>query len=591
MTANGSLGALLLHHHNSVGKRAEVVLLDSAQSADLGITKTVNNPTPAAGGTVTFTITVTNNGPNNATGVVVTDLLPTGLTYVSDDGAGAYDPVITGLWTIGALANGASATLHITVTADSTDPIDNVAEITAATPLDPNPANNRATASLQAPRSADLQLNFSANVASVNPGGSIVYTLTVTNQGQDPGYSVDVLESFPAFPALNPGSFTVSQGVYNPATGHWSLASLPVGETATLTFTVTAPNIAGNLVNNAVTSSSKSRPTGKAADPNPADNSATATVLVLSPSTLSATKSVAGSFVEGGAITYTVIVSNSGAFDQHDNPGHEVTDVLPSQLTLVSASATSGSAVATVATNTVTWDGGVTAGGSVTITIHATVNAGTATQTVTNTANVAYDADGNGTNEAAATSTAPGGGATSFFVVSPSSIGTHTKSVSGTFSEGGTVTYTVTLSNPSASAQLDNPGDEFTDVLPAGLTLVSASASSGTATADVPNRTVHFNGSIAAGGSVTITITAAINAGTAGQTLANQGTVFFDADGNGTNESSILTDDPSTATANDPTTFRVQSALEVPTLSELGLLALALLLASGALLMLRRRRA
>jgi uncharacterized repeat protein (TIGR01451 family) len=592
MTANGSLGALLLHHFNGVGKRAEVVLLDSAQSADLGITKTVDNPTPAAGGTVTFTITVTNHGPNNATGVVVSDPLPNGLSYVSDDGAGAYDPVNTGLWTVGALANGASATLHITATADSTDPIDNIAEITAATPLDPNAANNRATASLQAPRSADLHLTFGANVASVNPGGSIVYTLTVKNNGQDPGYSVDVLEAFPAFPALAPGSFTASQGVYNPATGHWSLASLPVGDTATLTFTVTAPNIAGNLVNNASTSSSKSlviHP--KAADPNPADNTATVTVMVLSPATLSATKSVAGSFVEGGAITYTVVVSNTGSFDQHDNPGHEVTDVLPSQLTLVSASATSGTAVPTVGTNTVTWDGSIPAGGSVTITIHATVKAGTATQTVTNTANVAYDANGDGTNEAAATSTAPGGGATSFVVISPSSIGIHTKSVSGTFAEGGAVTYTVTLSNPSASAQLDNPGDEFTDVLPTSLTLASASATSGTATVDIPNRTVHWNGTIAAGGSVTITIHAIVNTGTANTTIANQGTAFFDADGNGTNESSILTDDPSTAAADDPTTFRVLTPAEIPTLSELGLVALALLLASGALLLLRRRRA
>jgi uncharacterized repeat protein (TIGR01451 family) len=592
MTANGSLGALLLHHHNGVGQRAEVVLLDSAQSADLGITKTVDNATPAAGGTVVFTLTVTNHGPNNATGVVVNDPLPDGLTYVSDTGAGAYDPVNTGLWTIGALANGASATLHITVTADSTDPIENVAEITAATPLDPNAANNRAVVDLQAPRSADLALTFGANVTTVNPGGSIVYTLTVKNNGQDPGYSVDVLEAFPSFPSLTPGSFTVSQGVYNPATGHWSLASLPVGDSATLSFTVTAPNIAGNLVNNATTSSSKSLAIHpKAADPNPGDNSAMVTVLVLSPSTLTATKAVAGSFVEGGAITYTVVVSNSGAFDQHDNAGHEVTDVLPAQLTLVSASATSGTAVANVGTNTVTWDGGVVAGGSVTITIHATVKSGTATQTVTNTASVAYDANGDGTNEAAATSTAPGGGATSFVVISPSSVGTHTKSVSGTFSEGGTVTYTVVISNPSASAQLDNPGDEFTDVLPAGLTLVSAGATSGAATADAPSRTVHWNGSIAAGGSVTITITALVNTGTAGQTISNQGTVFFDADGNGTNESSILTDNPATAAVDDPTTFQVPSIGEVPTLSELGLVALALFLASGALLLLRRRRA
>jgi len=47
-----------------------------------------------------------------------------------------------------------------------------------------------------------------------------------------------------------------------------------------------------------------------------------------------------------------------------------------------------------------------------------------------------------------------------------------------------TATYTVVLSNSSTFAQQDNPGNEFIDVLPAGLTLVSASATSGTAVRD-----------------------------------------------------------------------------------------------------------
>jgi len=588
MTANGSLGALLLHHFNGVGKRAEVVLLQGAPSADLALTKSVDNPAPAAGANVVFTLTVTNNGPNNATGVVVSDPLPAGLTYVSDDGGGAYVSG-TGLWTVGALANAASATLHITATVNSTEEIDNVAEITAATPLDPNAANNRAVATLQAPRTADLHLTFGANVTSVNVGGSIIYTLTVKNLGGDPAYSVNAHDAFPMFPALTPGSFTVSQGLYTPGTGTWNLASLPVGETATLTFTVTAPNFAGNLVNNASTASNLAGVRGYAVDPNPSDNMATANVLVLSPAAVTATKSVAGSFVEGGAITYTIVLSNSSNFDQQDNPGHELTDVLPSQLTLVSASATSGTAVATIGTNTVTWDGVVPAHGTVTITIHATIKSGTALQTVSNQASVSYDADGNGTNEASTTSQAPGGGgATSFKVASPAMISTRTKTVAGTFAEGGTVTYTVIIGNSGPSAQLDNPGDEFTDVLPSQLTLVSAMATSGTAT--TTGNTVHWNGSIAVGGMVTITITAIINHGTAGQPISNQGTIFFDADGNGTNESSILTDDPGVGGANDPTTFQVAAIAQVPTLSEAGFAILALLLASGALLALRRRR-
>ena len=51
--------------------------------ADLAVTKTVNNPTPNVGQTVVFTVGVRNNGPSQATGVVLGDDLPTGLTFVS----------------------------------------------------------------------------------------------------------------------------------------------------------------------------------------------------------------------------------------------------------------------------------------------------------------------------------------------------------------------------------------------------------------------------------------------------------------------------------------------------------------------------
>ncbi len=581
MTANGSLGALLLHHHNKAGLRAQTITLQGTATTDLAITKSASPANPTLGQNVTFTLTVTNNGPTAATGVQATDLLPDGLTYVSDDGGGAYD-TSSGIWTVGSLAVSASATLHIVASVDTSDQVCNQAQITAVTPLDANPANNQSQVCLMAPRSADLAVSMTVSSPTVLVGSNVTYTITVQNTGEDTAYALDVQEAFPAFPLLNPASYTASQGVYNPSTGLWNLASLGKGASATLSITLPAPNIAGALTDQSTASAG----TG---DPNNANNTASATTTVLSPATVTATKSVAGSFVEGGAITYTIVLSNSSSFDQQDNPGHELTDVLPSQLTLVSASATSGMAVATVGTNTVTWDGVVPANGSVTVTVHATIKAGTALQTVTNQAAVSYDADGNGTNEATAQSSAPGGGATSFVVTSPSSIGTPTKTVSGTFQPGGTVTYTVTIPNPGTSTQLDNPGDEFTDVLPASLTLVSATASSGTATTDVPNRTVHWNGSIAAGGSVTITITATVNA-TASGPVSNQGTVFFDADGNGTNESSVLTDDPSTPAANDPTTFQVDATAQIPTLSELGLAILALLLAGGALVMMRRKR-
>jgi uncharacterized repeat protein (TIGR01451 family) len=169
-----------------------------------------------------------------------------------------------------------------------------------------------------------------------------------------------------------------------------------------------------------------------------------------------------------------------------------------------------------------------------------------------------------------------------------------TKSVSGNETPGGSIVYTVVLHNAGASAQADNPGNEFTDVLPSNLTLVSATATSGTATATVVTNTVTWNGSLAAGASVTITIGAVIKAGVApGTTISNQGTIAYDADGNGTNEASAVTDDPATEAANDPTSFQVaaqQEVAEIPTLDGLGLAVLAALLSLGGARILRRRR-
>jgi uncharacterized repeat protein (TIGR01451 family) len=307
---------------------------------------------------------------------------------------------------------------------------------------------------------------------------------------------------------------------------------------------------------------------------------------------LTATKTVSGAFTVGGTVTYTVTITNNGTGAQNDNTGHEFTDALPSGLTLVSAAATSGTTA--TAGNTVNWDGSLAPlGGSVTITITATINSGTQGTTISNQGTFNYDADVNGTNESSVQTDDPsvaGASNPTSFTVGASHL-TATKSVAGTsFTPGSTVTYTVVISNSGASASPDNAGHEFTDALPASLTLQTATATSGTVT--TAGNTVNWDGSIAASGSVTITITAKINAGTANTTINNQGTVSYDADLNGTNETTVLTDDPSTGAAGDPTGFQVLpgSVADIPTLSEVGLFALGLGLMLAALMLLRRRQ-
>ena len=176
-------------------------------------------------------------------------------------------------------------------------------------------------------------------------------------------------------------------------------------------------------------------------------------------------------------------------------------------------------------------------------------------------------------------------------IVSPANV-TGEKTVSGAFVIGGAITYQVVLTNSGPAAQVDAPGNEFTDVLPAELDLdcdATDFVGGGTLGCDDGSNTVFWNGSIAAGGSVTLTIGATIVGGTPGSTILNQGSFVFDADGDGTSESNGTTDDPGTPPAPDPTALvlGVIEVDEIPTAGAIGLLALALLLAVAALPKLR----
>jgi len=166
---------------------------------------------------------------------------------------------------------------------------------------------------------------------------------------------------------------------------------------------------------------------------------------------------------------------------------------------------------------------------------------------------------------------------------------TASKAVTGgNLAPGGTVVYTVTLTNSGTGATFDEAGDEFADTLPATLTPTSAAASLGTVT--ITGNTVHWNGGVPAGGSVVITIDAAISAAAVSQSIiSNQGTASYDATRSGSNQTAISTDDPARG---GPTQFLVGGAIAaVPALSTAGLAALAAaLLAAGALTLRRRRR-
>jgi uncharacterized repeat protein (TIGR01451 family) len=109
-----------------------------SQDANLSIINIIDDNTPNLGQTVIFTLTVTNTGPDPATGVEVNDLSPNGYIFVSDNGV--YNDLL-GIWTIGNLANGGTVQLQITATVNISGPFDNTATVTGIE-NDPDISNN-----------------------------------------------------------------------------------------------------------------------------------------------------------------------------------------------------------------------------------------------------------------------------------------------------------------------------------------------------------------------------------------------------------------------------------------------------------------
>lgn len=283
-----------------------------------------------------------------------------------------------------------------------------------------------------------------------------------------------------------------------------------------------------------------------------------------------------------GNLVYTVTVENLGPIDA---TGIEVGEALtlPAGVSEDAVVPSQGSYTAPL------WSlGDLVVGASATLTVTLTVSAATSpgTDVISNTATIlAADQMLINTGDDSATE--------STSVVGQAAV-TGTKTVSGDFVEGGTIFYTVTLLNSGNLNTTDNPGSEFTDVLPAQLQLVDAMVTSGggTVLADVMTNTVSWDGGIPAASSVVLSIEATILAGTGGQSVSNQGTIAYDSDANGDNDAATVTDDPAAAGGADPTVFLVglgaPNVLEIPTLGSWGLVLLALALGLFALRRVRR---
>jgi large repetitive protein len=498
------------------------------QEADLVVTKTVDNPRPQVGDTVTFTVKLQNLGPNTAVSVVVADAVTglTGLQFVSaTESAGAYDSA-TGDWTLGSVASGAVETLTIgatvlTPSSGLAPSQTNTATATSTTP-DPNPGNNTGAAT-ETPLQADLAVFKIVSDPTPNVGDTIEFAIGVANYGPDTATEVVVNDLLPA--GVTFVSYQASQGSYASGSGVWTIGTVTTADFPVLVITATVDRPVSGApapVTNTATVS------GREYDPDPSNNTDSVTEtpqyadLAVDKQVSDATPNV------GDTITYTITLSNLGA---DTATGVTLLDQVPAGLQFVSAQPSQG----TYTVGTGIWDvGTVDTTFARTLTIQAIVLAPSsgAPQPQTNTASVQtsnqYDPDPSNNTDSV--------------VETPKYADLKVEKVvdDARPNVGDTITFTVTLSNLGRDTATDVT---IADTLPAGLAFLSAtpaqgSYDSGTGIWDV--------GSLASLGSTTLVITALVVSGVAQTNVATVASAR-EFDPNPDNNTSSVTETPLSA--------------------------------------------
>ncbi|MHB8883363.1 MAG: IPTL-CTERM sorting domain-containing protein [Thermodesulfovibrionales bacterium] len=490
--------------------------------SDLSITKTDGVGAVNAGETTTYMIEVTNNGPSDVTGAMVTDAMPatlTGVAWTCSASAGS-NCTASGSGNINdsvIVLNGGTVTytVNAVVSPSATGSVVNTATVTVpGGTTDPVPGNDSATDTDTVNLTADLSITKTDGVVSVNAGGSTTYAIVVTNNGPSSVSGATVSDAMPAGITAFSWTCSASVGSVCTASGSGSIndsVSLLSGGTATYTVAATVSAAAtGNLVNTATVAVP-----GGTTDPVPGNNSATDTdtvTLIITGADLSITKTDGVVTVDaGGNTTYAIVVTNNGPSDV---TGAAVADIMPAGITAFNwtCTASAGSSCAASGIGSISDSVDLLSGGTATYTVAATIS-GSAAGPIINTATV--------TGPAGVTDPAPGNNsATDTDTIRQPDL-TIAKTHSGNFSQGQLgAQYTVTVSNQAGSGPVSSTGTTVTvtDTLPAGLSPTAASGlnwACGIAVQTVTCTRTAANNALSAGASypvITVTVDVAANA-------------------------------------------------------------------------------
>ncbi len=451
------------------------------------------------------------------------------------------------------------------------------------------------------------------NGGNLEPGDTLLYTVVLQNRS---GYAVAGIELTDVIPAdttyiassvTHPGGSTV---VSETPVLHIEGIDVPAHGQVTVTFRVVVddPLPAGvtQITNQGTvfydsdgdgTNDSTQQTDGDTAQPGEQSTDIPVTAGANFDET---TKGVAlqtdadtnGAVTPGDTLRYTVVIPNTG--DQ-DATGVTFSDPIPFNTTYValSVTATAGTATYNAGLDRIDWTGDITAGTSVAITFDVTVDSGITVGTVlSNQGTVTY---ASGTQLTDGDVTKPGRQPTDV-TVGGMPEGVAIKSVTdengGNLEPGDSLLYTVVLQNRGGFAV---EGIELTDVIPADTTYIASSVTHpGGSTVVSETPVLNITGiDVPAHGQVTVTFRVVVdNPLPAGVTqITNQGTVFYDSDGDGTNDSTQQTDGDTAQPGEQSTDIPVTVSMTlIPTLSAWGVLLLGifLVLAGVAALVVRR---
>ena len=271
----------------------------------LEVVKTAENATAHVGDLVNFTIVVTNKGLSNATGVNVTDLLPSGMQFINAGGnitgfRVTNETLTNGsvkvIWHIDKIINGTSVKLRILVNLTKDGNFTNVAFAVS----NENKTNVTNSTNITVKPVVNILINKTVDKTNVSVGDEVVFTITVENKGPSNATGVNVTDVLDKRLKLIKANAT--QGTY--ANGKWAIGNITAG--GKIVLTLRAKIISNGTISNIAFVNCSENTTDK----NSSSNNITANPKVNL--TIVKTVNLTGNISVGDLVNFTITVTNNG---------------------------------------------------------------------------------------------------------------------------------------------------------------------------------------------------------------------------------------------------------------------------------------